>query len=70
MEKKSKYACERMKSLTFPTMCIVPTTLPKKIFETRDNATFSKLLSIGLLFAVVKCGGGSEIVSLTVKHCG
>ena len=41
--------------LTFPTMCIVPTTSPKNIFETRDNATFSNLLSICILFAVVKC---------------
>ena len=40
--------------LTFPTMHVVPTTLSKNIFETKDIATFSKLLSICILFALVK----------------
>ena len=43
-----------MAKFTFPTTQIVPTTSSKNIFETRDNTTFSNLLSIFILFAVVK----------------
>ena len=60
--------------LTFLTTRVVPMTLSKNIFETRDNATFSKLLSIRLLFAGVKSGGreGGELdrERFTFKRCG
>ena len=48
--------------------CVEPTTMPN-IFKTRDNATISNLLSICILFAVVKCwgwGGVWDRESLTV----
>ena len=51
----------KLAKLTCPDMHVVPTTSSNNIFESRDNATFSNLLSICKLFAVVKCwGGGGE----------
>ena len=50
----------KLVKLTLPTTHILPTMSSKNIFETRDNVTFSNLLSIFMLFAVVKCGGGES----------
>ena len=50
----------KLAKLTFPDTRVVPTTSSKNIFESRDNATFSNLLSICILFAVVKFWGGGE----------
>ena len=63
-KKLTLYLKRQSTKLTFPTTRVVLTTSPNNIFETRDNTTFSNLLSIFILFAVVKCwgvGGESEI---------
>ena len=49
---------EILAKLAFRITRVVLTTLSKNIFNSRDNATFSSLLSIFILFPVVKCWGG------------
>ena len=52
----------KLAKLTLLTTCVVLTTSSNNIFDSRDNVTFSSLLSIFILFAVFKCrgGGGKE----------
>jgi len=48
----------KLAKLTLLTTRVVLTTSSNNIFDSRDNVTFSSLLSIFILFPVVKCGGG------------
>ena len=48
----------KLAKLALPTTRVVLTTSSNNIFDSRDNVTFSSLLSIFILFPVVKCGGG------------
>ena len=52
----------KLAKLTLLTTCVVLTTSSNNIFDSRDNVTFSSLLSIFILFPVFKCrgGGGKE----------
>ena len=52
----------KLAKLTLLTTRVVLTTSSNNIFDSRDNVTFSSLLSIFILFAVFKCrgGGGKE----------
>ena len=52
----------KLAKLTLPTTRVVLTTSSNNIFDSRDNVTFSSLLSIFILFPVFKCrgGGGKE----------
>ena len=47
----------KLAKLALPTTRVVLTTSSNNIFDSRDNVTFSSLLSIFILFPVVKCGG-------------
>ena len=48
----------KLAKLTLLTTCVVLTTSSNNIFDSRDNVTFSSLLSIFILFPVFKCWGG------------
>ena len=48
----------KLAKLTLLTTCVVLTTSSNNIFDSRDNVTFSSLLSIFILFPVFKCSGG------------
>ena len=52
----------KLAKLTLLTTRVVLTTSSNNIFDSRDNVTFSSLLSIFILFPVFKCrrGGGKE----------